>query len=462
MLDNDIASPSPEIACHLTRWKRNRDAVAGQDAIRAAKTAYLPRVYEGQDDREYSTYQSRVVFYPATQRTLENHVGLVFRKDPSIVADDSVADILSTITARYGLEDLARELLAETLITNFTGLLVDTPPSKAGLSAATAIQAGQRPFLSVYRGESVLEVQQGIINNRFALVRVRLLDDENTVRELVIADGVYQVIMHRKSEGAQWIADAPITPTKGGATLSEIPFEIVSTKAGCIEPPKAPLDDLVILNLSHYLASADLSNVLRCIGHPIRFVTGYSAKDDGGNVVQPQFVVRADQVWVLDDPQAKVGISEHSGAGVDALRDQCQDIAAQMAQVGARALATEKAAAEAAETHAIRRASENSSLAALANRVSAHIERQVNRALGWINLPTISYRLNTDYLPVPMSAQDITALLSVVQAGRMSAETFFATLKQGEIVPDSLSYEDERDRIEQDVADRPPTDSGAF
>ncbi|WP_201450288.1 hypothetical protein [Sphingobium yanoikuyae] len=135
MLDNDIASPSPEIACHLTRWKRNRDAVAGQDAIRAAKTAYLPRVYEGQDDREYSTYQSRVVFYPATQRTLENHIGLVFRKDASIVADDSVADILATITPRYGLEDLARELLAETLITNFTGLLVDTPPSKAGLTS---------------------------------------------------------------------------------------------------------------------------------------------------------------------------------------------------------------------------------------------------------------------------------------------------------------------------------------
>lgn len=458
MLD-DISCPTPEIACHHRRWARNRTVIAGEDAIKGQGELFLPRL-PSQSSDQYKSYVASVDYFPAAQRTLESYVGLIFRKPESLDADDAVKPILATISPRLGLSHLARKLVHETGITNFTGLVVDFPPSDGDVSAAAAIDAGRRPFLSIYEAESVLEVTQSVVRNRFALTRVRLLDDRDTVRELIISDGIYQVVMHRRGASG-WVADAPIVPLKNQRPLTAIPFEIVSTEPGCTAPPKAMLDDICGMNVSHYRASAQLCNVLRHIGNPVIYVAGVPmGKDGDGNVQAPTFSTAVDQAWVFSDPATKVGYLEHSGNGVAALRQRGLDIADNMAAIGARVLASEKAAAEAAETLAIRRASENSILAALAIRVSDQIERQVNFALDWVGLPAISFTLNTDFLPATMDPQMIAQLLAAVQAGRISPQSFHAALQEGEVIDPKRSYEDERDLIAQDVADRPPVDTG--
>ncbi|MDF0540746.1 DUF4055 domain-containing protein [Sphingobium sp. H39-3-25] len=449
-MTSDISTPTPEISCHFKRWKRNRDVLAGEDAVKAAGQSYLPKL-PSQSSADYLAYNASVDFFPAAQRVHESRLGLIFRKDPVAIGGEGYEDVLATISRRYSLDELARELASETLVTNFTGVLVDSPAQPSGLSAAQAIADGYRPFVELYRAESILEVTREVIRNRFALTRVRLLDDAVTVRELILIDGVYQVIMHRKI-GSDWVEDAPIIPTKGGQPLGEIPFKVVSTVAGAISPPKAPIDDLALMNLAHFRAQAQHSNVLRHIASPIRNITGIAT--DGG---EAPFVVSPDSVWLFESEATKVNISEHSGAGVAALKEHCDSLIDQMAAIGDRVLQTEKAAAEAAETLAIRRAAEGSILAAMAKTVATQLETMVNLAMDWMRAAPISYSLNTDFMPIAMTAQDITALLAVVQAGRMSSETFFSILKAGEVVDDGLDYETEKARIDQDTVDAPPT-----
>jgi hypothetical protein len=63
----------------LRSWMRARDVLAGEDAVKAAGTRYLPRL-EGQSDEEYAAYVKRASFFNATARTAEGYCGLIFRR----------------------------------------------------------------------------------------------------------------------------------------------------------------------------------------------------------------------------------------------------------------------------------------------------------------------------------------------------------------------------------------------
>lgn len=71
-------------------------------------------------------------------RTHESHVGLIFRKRPTLTGADGFENVIATISHRHSLDQLARELVSETLITNFSGLLVGASEQQAGLSRAQA------------------------------------------------------------------------------------------------------------------------------------------------------------------------------------------------------------------------------------------------------------------------------------------------------------------------------------
>ena len=122
-----------------------------------------------------------------------------------------------------------------------------------------------------------------------------------------------------------------------------------------------------------------------------------------------------------------------------------------LARQGARVIASEKQAVEAAETHSIRRASENAVLAQVARAVSGHITRALQMVALWIgDTEEVTLSLNTDYLPQRMSAQEVTAVVKAWQAGAFSHETLFMALRDGEVFNETLTYEEERERMEKD------------
>lgn len=67
----------------LPKWRRARDVIAGEDAIKAAGELYLPRL-ESQSDAEYAAYVNRALFFGATGRTADGFSGMVFRRDPVV------------------------------------------------------------------------------------------------------------------------------------------------------------------------------------------------------------------------------------------------------------------------------------------------------------------------------------------------------------------------------------------
>ena len=450
MTEETIASVDPLIAASHFEWTRNRHVIDGSRSIRPNSTLYLPMV-AGQSPRDYQNYVARVPFFPAAARTLEGLQGLLFRKAATITAPAGVTDILNTITAQgFTLDDLAEEVASELLITNYLGLVVDYPPAPAGLTKAQAIAQGFRPFVAIYRAESILGVPElAVINNRQRVVRVRLLDDVNTVRELRLDAGIYSITMHRKSEGG-WVADEPIVPTRKGKPLDEIPFTLVSTKRSFV-PHKAPLHDICAMNIEHYLASANLATMDYYSTVAVFTIAGSKG-------IPKDFPVYAGAMWIFEHDTVKTEILEPSGATIDGLRKTVSDIENRMAAVGSRILASEKPAAEAADTLAIRRASENATLAAIGRLVSRKITDALKWVAWWLELPedSLRYEINTDFNALALTSTDITARQAMWQSGAISLDAYLDMMIEHEVLPESFDKEADQQKVKEQIDAAPP------
>ncbi len=268
----NINLPTPAIAAAHARWAKNRAFLNGEEAVKAQRREFLPPANPADTDAEYDAFLQRTRFLPAAAKIAQGLCGLIARKKAQLNTTSARIQLLTQLISPDGqsLDELSEWVVLETLITNFTGLLVDHPDRNGftGLSAANEIEQGYRPRLAGYCGESILEVTPGLVNNQRQIVRVRLLEDEgNTVRELMLNNGIYQVRVWTKQNGA-FVPGAITTPIRGTEPLTEIPFVLVST-SDKLTPTPSLLQHSVDLNLQHYRVQGLLTSVLYFLSAPI-------------------------------------------------------------------------------------------------------------------------------------------------------------------------------------------------
>ena len=454
-LTPQIDEPTEAILKARARWKINRDIMAGEAAVKAAGAKYLPK-REGQSDPEYRSFAQRIMFFPAASRTREGLIGLVTRKAPTLDCADRLKAMFNTITkAGQSFEDLGEQLLDETLQTAFPGMLVDHPvtaPVEGKVATLADVEASNdRPFVALYAAETILEVSTGVHRNQQVQTRVRLLEDGgDTVRELRLDNGVYTVTMHYRVEGEGWIADAPITPLRNGQPLDFIPFVLSTLKARSFAPCKGPMDDLCDLNVHLFNASAMAFTSRWFSSAPMIYVLG--AEIDEVTVAPGEtlnFPFHSNEHPVVID------YLEFGGQGQAALDEYEVAILDKMAKLGSNLLASEKSAAEASETLAIRRSSENSVLAGIARAVSRALTEVLDICSWWQGEERGKTKcaLNTDFVPQPMSEGERKAALAEFMAGAISYETYIDMLISGEVLPDTFDREVEEQRLAQASAD---------
>lgn len=458
-MDN-ISKPTSNIAARHPTWKRNRDLIAGEDAVKSTSAQYIPRlaIHDSGSfanaDEAYRTYLARTNFFPASAKILEGIKGMVFRKSPHFKCATSLTAMFETITKDgKTVDDLAEDVVEEVLVTNFCGLLVDHPPVPLGASRAQAEAINARPFVTMYRAESILEVSAGVVNDRRVLLRVRLLDNADTVREMTLVDGRVIVTIYDRS-AENWIARDAIMPTRLGQPLREIPFIVITTKARSIEPQKAVMDDVVSLNIQLFQAQANAGNSLFYCSMPLLVFKGVAAS----NVQMSAGAIIYLEGHSTDAPKS-VEYVEFTGVAHDKLADAVQQLKDELAVVGSRVIATDdKSGVESADALAIRRDSENSVLASYAKTVSRAIRETLQIAQEWAgSTEAIEFDLSTDFTPSRLSAQDRAQIVAEWMAGFYSHQTALEQFKQGEVLPDSFDIEKEINLVDQEnlAGDRP-------
>ncbi len=461
----DITKPTPEIALFAKEWARNRHLIAGEDAVKGALDQYITRPggvsymddkgnlqLTKMTDEDFQKYLDRTPFFAAAAATADFWKGMVFRKAPARSWAKTFDDLANTITVEGNtIDDLAEELFNERVVAPFVGLLLDYPRDDGTKkNAANAFALGFRPFVSLYRAESVLEVRARVYRNKRVVDRVRLLEGED-VRELLLNFDtdvpVYQQIMWTKPEGTKaHVASDPITVRVNGKTLDSIPFRLSTGKARAIVPHKAPITDLVLANIQHFRVSAALATSNHYVAHPIAVITG---SEPVANLS-----INPGVVWQFDKSEANAKYLEVSGKN-DSLIAAIDKIESQMAKLGSQVLAPEKTGVEAAETLALRSASERASLGAIARSCSRDLTEILGLAAEWCGMGEVQYTLNTDYVVIPMSPQEFTIYKSMRDSGDLSRRTLYEIMIYGEILPEGFDPQDELDRLAEETPDAP-------
>lgn len=453
----DTAHPQYEQAALL--WSELRDVIEGENAVKSAGTAYLPRL-GGQEKDEYEAYKTRASFYNATGRTIDGLSGMIFRKPVDVQSPAGMDDFLADVTLHeMGFQGFAESIVEEVLSVGRAGMLVDFPRVEAiGITQAQAERMNLRPFLMLYRAEAILDWRVSQIGNKTMLSFLKLketvherIDEFNEeeidqIRVLDIDSGQYRQRLFRQDVNGDWQQfGLDIVPLMEGQAMPFIPFIFVGTRDTATHVSKPPLIDLADKNLDHYRMDADYHHSLHFLAAgATRWVKGVEKDEIDAGVFD-----KAGPTALLasTSPEAEFGICEPQGNGIPAQRQALKDAEDQMAALGARMLAPEKRQAEAAETAAIHRQGEISVLSSLAQAVSIALTRVLEIARDWMGVVgEVAVTLNRDYFTQKLSAQEMAEYLKQVQGGELSYETFARIMIEGERWPADVDIEEEQER----------------
>lgn len=466
-MPSGVKDKHPDYDLFSPKWKRCRDVVSGQDAIQKAGTSYLPMLID-QELADYLAYVQRAPFYNATWRTIAGFVGMLFRKPPVLEVPKKIEDMLADVTmSGVNFQAFAKDCVTEDLEVSRVGILVDHPLHRTNedgspVTIAQAEREGLRPSMQLYKAEAIINWKYQFVNNKNTLVQLRLLEEyaedvsefktevKLRIRVLDLIDGKYRMRVFAEHNEEQIGQD--IYPQMNGKYLDFIPFFFIGPDGtdGKIDDPV--LIDLVDLNIKHYQVGADYEHGCHMTGLPTPVISGYQNQFDEvtGAVVPAKFYIGSTMAWVFPDANAKASFLEFSGQGLTALEKNLDRKEAQMAAIGARMLAPEKAGVEAAQTLAMRHSGEYSILAAIAIAVSEGLTKALKVFAEWAGVKgEVKYEINREFIPVIADSALLTQLMALVQGGHLDQESLFDWLKRADLVKPELTFEEMQQRIDE-------------
>jgi len=443
------------------QWQRVRDAFAGEDTVKAARSTYLP-VLEGQkeSDESYTRYLNRAMFYPVTERTVMGLVGLMLRRQPSLQLHPAMVPHWEDLTlADDPWHMVVLETCQEMLLGGRVAIVVDWSNEL------------RRPVWRLYPTEALTNWREGLVNGErrvtLAVFREEVPDPLNTdpfldatitqYREFAWQDGAVVRTWRQVGDKNDWVPVEEQQLLRAGTPLPALPIVVFGPRGLYVQPDKPPLLDLVSVNFSHYRTSADYEHGLHFTALPTPYITGWTGTDQ-------KMAIGSGVAWTIPDSAAKVGMLEFTGQGLGGVENALSKKEKLMAIIGARLLEQQPAAAETATTVRLRQSGETATLATLVEAISLGLQGAARWHAFWMQLPEdyVDVRMSKDFLDMRLTAQEVQALFATWQGGGISYGTFYWNMQQGEWAKPDVTAEEERALIdaeaELDVEEPPPAE----
>lgn len=461
--------------------ERNRRALAGERKVKAAGTLDLPplasmccsvendngnqtiKVWGGLSPagaKAYVKYKSLASWFGATFGTVNGLVGLIKSKEAVHQIEPNLEYLIGNVDGKgTSLNEFMGDIYSNSLITPWSGILVDHPSSEKRPTIKEAEDANIRPKILFYKFESIINWNYEVINNQNILSMVVLMEDvtkiadfevttEKQYRHLHLVDGEYHQTIYNDADE---IASGPNKILVNGIPSKEIPFFWHDTgEDGC-----SVLDQLIDMNFHHYRISADYGGKLHYSSFSIFYETGPGA-NDGEN----QNAIIGNGVKWNGGENATFGVLQADG-NADGLRISQQDDEQRMAALGAEQLRPRSSGVESAEAKSLDKVAQNSVTADIAISSGDLITKAINFCSRWIGGTEDNfYRPNTDYIPTGMDPSMLKELVAAVGARVISYKTFYESLQRGEVASTTRNSEEEQTLITGDIKKSINDDSG--
>lgn len=470
-----IGTNHPDYVAMLPRWSKIRDVLEGEEAVKAAGEAYLPKL-PGQNEKDYAFYVQGAYFFEGSSRAIEAFVGMLTRKDPAVEIPESAKawrdDIAGSGTS---LDELLVGSVVDVVTTGRVGALVDWPGSTEGLTRAEAERIGSAPTIKLYPAEAIVNWQDDDRGRPLWIMleeQARKPDADRygheTVRqrrELFLDEvGIYrQRIFQLADETAkeeEWVqVGEEITPMRSGQPWMEIPWVWFGSSENTSTPNHPPPRQIVNAALAMYRNSAAFEKALIYGGNPQPYVVlgGYrmATATPGGADEGPkrEYVIGGTEVWELPE-NSEAGVLNFASGAEMPLERAIDAKKADMAVLGARLLEGQKKGAEAAETEEIRRSGENSAIGRIADNLTLGWTRVLQLVAEWAGWEgDVGVTFSKDFLSRPVTAQEVTAAMDLYLRGAWALPDLHGFLIAGEWQPETRTTE----AIEADLEAARPT-----
>ena len=442
-------------------WEMCEDASDGERAVHDKRETYLPKLI-GESAAAYKARLQRTPFFNATWRTISGMKGMLFRNAPKIEVPSAVQPYLEDVDmAGTPFALFAQECAEDILEVGRIGLLVDHPPMPVNedgtpLTQAQAERLGLRPMVQRYDADCIINWKSDRINNVMQMVLVVLKEEapistdpyshktETRYRELALTPAGYRQRLFRINDKDQdeQVGD-DIIPLVNGKPLPFIPFTFIGTDDLSPDVELPPLFDLVTMNFHHYRVSADYEHGCHFSGLPTPVISGYNAEEG------EKLYIGGEAIITLRDPHATAAYMEIQGE-FEALRKNKEDKKAEMAVLGARMLEEKTASVESDATLRTRSQGEQSQLAAMAHVLSMGLTKVLGWMAEWAGAAgNVSVEINREFVPVGLTAQELTALVGAWQSGMpgTSDENVYRLMQKREMADPEVPFEVEQERL---------------
>ena len=461
----DVTFQHAEYRASQYKWDLINCVISGQEAVKAAKTKYLPKPNPDdtstENDTRYNQYLARAVFYNASGRTLQGLVGAGFNKDPEL---ETSLDYVSTDIDGSGISiyQQSQAVLGSIVGVGRHALLADYPATDAPASVSDMQSGKLRATAVSIPSESVINWRTAKVGAEMKLVLVVIKESKETIsddgfgstnedqyRVLRLSDGIYTQELWSQVEKVWQLVEGPLIMLDGsGSTWDEIPFTFVGSQNNDSTVDTAPLYDLVEINIAHYRNSADYEDSAFFVGQAQPWLSGLSI--EWRDHIESSGLYVGSRAPILLPEGGAFGIA--SAAPNTLVKEAMDQKESQMVALGARLVqpgAVVKTVAQAEGNNAV----EHSVL----SLASSNVSNAYNKVLGWMDRfmgssSESSYELNTDFIEHSLDPQMLTSLIMSWQSGRLPESDLWGQLrKYGVIDPEKTDEEIKEELDSQDT-----------
>jgi len=439
-------------------WKLMRDAVEGEDAIKAKGTRYLPMksgivamTDPTQKTKAYDAYKLRAEFPELVAPTIRGSVGTMLEKPAVIELPDALEPLREKAT-RDGmtLDALHRRICVELMTVGRYGVL-------------PGIGQDGAPYLAGYVTEAITNwdetdhVVDWLMLDESAPVLDRSTGEwtcREQYRECYVENGSYVARVWTKGS-AGWISSDPVGASdQKRKPLGILPFVFIDSADLSANPDDVPLYGLAKLAVRVYRMDADYTFALHMTSEPTPVAIGFDSPKDAVKEGLAPSTLGASKLWLLPKG-GDAKYLEFSGPG---LEQQAKAIDASLQRAiifGAQLFADNKKAAESGEAIKTRLGNQQATLKSIAQNSAAGLEKALKNTALWVGADPDKVKVtpNLDFADHTLTAQEITAVVGGWQAGAYSWRSAFDRLQKGGVVPDDRTPEEELEMIDQDEID---------
>lgn len=460
----DVTTTSYTYDVMMGRWKKIDSLLGGTETMRAAGTDLLPQ-HEGESDKAYDERLNRCTLNNIFVQTLDSMVGRPFAEPVQPTVPTELEPLMDDVDLQGDdVGCFSRAVFRNGLAKGFTHVLVEYPrltPNPDGTPRTLADDRAQgvRPYWCHVAPENVFYAYAQVIDGQEVLTHVRIRED------VCVRVGFADVVVERirvLEPGFGFIYEKQKDTVNGKEVWklveqyeTTVPFIPLATfYAGTRDALmlcRPPLDDLADLNIAHWQSQADQTAVLTVARFPILAGSGVSVEDGGKVVVGPNVAMMS------TDPAGRFYYVEHSGAAINAGRQDLVDLEQRMAAFGAQFL-TKRPGSDTATARALDSAESSSPLEDAVTRFEDFLQVVLFYTTEWMGV-TLPDDAGVEMAEIgatpPGDPADLQALGQARSTKDLSRESYLDELQRRGVLSPDFDADEDLKLIEAEAASKP-------